>query len=74
MSDLIDRQAAKNLLEEWAGGYSYIETPTEQAIEEFQNLPSAQPTPCDVCRHNPPSSMDGKPCCICPAEGREGWT
>ena len=25
-------------------------------------------TPCDVCRYNPPSSMDGKPCTMCPAE------
>ena len=32
--------------------------------------------PCDVCRFNPPSSCDGKPCCMCPAEGRppEGLT
>ena len=36
----------------------------------YDTLPSAQPTPCDVCRHNPPSSMDGKPCCVCPAERR----
>lgn len=27
-------------------------------------------TPCDLCRHNPPSSLDGKPCTICAAEGR----
>ena len=26
-------------------------------------------TPCDLCRHNPPSSGDGKPCSYCPAEG-----
>lgn len=25
-------------------------------------------TPCTFCRFNPPSSGDGKPCCICPAE------
>ena len=24
-------------------------------------------TPCDFCRYNPPSSTDGKPCCMCPA-------
>jgi hypothetical protein len=28
-------------------------------------------SPCDVCKYNPPSSMDGKPCTMCPAEGRE---
>ncbi len=27
-------------------------------------------SPCDVCRYNPPSSTDGKPCTMCPAEGR----
>ena len=43
----------------------------ERAIEVLKWLSSVQPTPCDVCRHNPPSSMGGKPCCICPAEGRE---
>lgn len=41
-------------------------------IDAIEGLPSAQPTPCDVCRHNPPSSMDSKPCCVCPAEGRRG--
>ena len=25
-------------------------------------------SPCDVCRYNPPSSGDGKPCTMCPAE------
>lgn len=24
-------------------------------------------TPCDVCKYNPPSSCDGKPCLLCPA-------
>ena len=23
--------------------------------------------PCDLCRYAPPSSSDGKPCCMCPA-------
>ena len=27
-------------------------------------------TPCDFCRFNPPSSTDGKPCCMCPATGK----
>lgn len=26
--------------------------------------------PCDLCRHAPPSSGDGKPCTMCPAMGR----
>ena len=29
------------------------------------------PCPCDLCRYNPPSSADGKPCSMCVAEGRE---
>ena len=29
------------------------------------------PCPCDLCRHNPPSSADGKPCSMCVAEGSE---
>lgn len=24
-------------------------------------------SPCDLCRYNPPSSGDGKPCSMCPA-------
>lgn len=24
--------------------------------------------PCDLCKHNPPSGFDGKPCSMCPAE------
>ena len=32
---------------------------------EISNL-----TPCDVCAYNPPSSFDGKPCCVCPATAK----
>lgn len=42
-----------------------------KVLDKLMAFASAQPTPCDVCRHNPPSSMDGKPCCVCPAERRE---
>lgn len=64
--------------------YEYtIEHPTAQwdiglvdaidAVIAVDDLPSAQPDlmPCDLCRYNPPSSMDGKPCTMCPAERRE---
>lgn len=27
-------------------------------------------TPCDMCVYSPPSTADGKPCAVCPAEGR----
>lgn len=32
--------------------------------------PNEPLTPCDVCRFSPPSSGDGKPCCLCPADCR----
>ena len=35
-----------------------------QALESYQS-------PCDLCKYNPPSSTDGKPCCMCPAEGKK---
>lgn len=28
-------------------------------------------SPCDLCRYNPPSSFDGKPCALCPAAPKE---
>ena len=27
-------------------------------------------TPCDVCKFNPPTSGDNKPCFICPAQAK----
>lgn len=37
---------------------------TDEILEEiFKGL-----SPCDLCRHNPPSSRDGKPCTMCVAE------
>ncbi len=29
-------------------------------------------SPCDQCKHYPPSSMDGKPCSVCPASRKRG--
>lgn len=40
-------------------------------VKDIRRLPSAPLSPCDVCIYNPPSSMDGKPCSMCPAEGRD---
>jgi Lar family restriction alleviation protein len=40
----------------------------EEAIEAWNRR--AVDTPCDLCRFNPPSSGDGKPCTMCVAEGR----
>ena len=38
-------------------------------LEELSSAPERM-SPCDVCMYDPPSSCDGKPCCICPAAGR----
>ena len=40
----------------------------EAAIMAVKNV-----SPCDLCVHNPPSSFDGKPCSMCPAEPKELW-
>ena len=37
-----------------------------KAADAIKRLRELQ-TPCDLCRHNPPSSFDGKPCSMCPA-------
>ena len=88
MSDLISRQAAIEAIEFGITHAKAINKSTGEVMELFREsnqelmtaagrinaLPSAQPTPCDVCRHNPSSSMDGKPCCVCPAEGRTDET
>lgn len=40
----------------------------DTAIEAIQNRHiQGQGCPCDLCRYNPPSSRDGKPCGMCPA-------
>lgn len=38
----------------------------------LDDAPTVDVAPCDVCRYSPPSSGDGKPCTICPAEGKDG--
>lgn len=42
MNDLIRRQSVIDLLEEWGGGYAYIEVETDGAIEAINALPSEQ--------------------------------
>lgn len=50
MSDYINREAAIALLKKWADGYSYIETPTEDAINEFNAIPAADVQPVVYCK------------------------
>ena len=49
---------------------------TPEEMQKYKDIvkkytPKQEPcddaTPCDFCRYNPPSSTDGKPCCMCPA-------
>ena len=44
----------------------------DNQAKQIRNLEAryARATPCDMCRFNPPSSGDGKPCTLCPAERR----
>lgn len=37
-------------------------------LREFSEAEKEGISPCTFCRFNPPSSSDGKPCCMCPAE------
>lgn len=41
-------------------------------IEELSALVKVRDDgPCGLCRYNPPSSFDGKPCTMCPAEAAQ---
>ena len=50
----------------WNGEY----TPTPCRLYEDKTEWSRQSelSPCDVCQFDPPSSFDGKPCAVCPAQ------
>ncbi len=37
-------------------------------LRELAQADKEGASPCTFCRFNPPSSRDGKPCCMCPAE------
>jgi hypothetical protein len=68
VKDLIERQVAIGWLE---SNLTYMQTfGADRSMALLNDLPPVQLTPCDVCRYNPPSSTDGKPCSVCPAEGR----
>lgn len=53
----------------------YDNADRDLAEDKLLRMPTlAQPneplTPCDMCMFSPPSSSDGKPCCMCPAVSR----
>lgn len=66
-----------NKLIEWFRPYLHTgeAIPADVVIEDIRSMPTLTPsnealTPCDVCKFSPPSSSDGKPCCMCPATSR----
>ena len=53
----------------WQSGCWVRYRAIEQVVKEMPTIEERKTgTPCDLCRHNPPSSGDGKPCSYCPAE------
>lgn len=42
VDDLISRQAAIKLLEEWADGYSYLEVPVSSIAHKLNELPTTE--------------------------------
>lgn len=62
MNDLISRQSVIDLLKYWSGGYSYIEKPTDGAIEDIESLPSidaVQVIRCEKCKYSDPNGVYG---------------
>ena len=47
-----------------------IDGRTFARVKEHIEEAKAVNNPCILCRFNPPSSCDGKPCTLCVAEGR----
>ena len=43
-----------------------------EAIETHIKIKQSEFAPCDVCLFNPPSSIGGKPCTVCPAQKKVG--
>ena len=70
--DAISREAVLKVIDGW-----YEQNRDTENIEDLiiliTYMGSVQPSRkgqsvCDLCRFNPPSSTDGKPCTMCPAE------
>lgn len=58
---------------EWAKNQNYQSVAARYAkilagLVDEMTPPNEPLIPCDLCRYNLPSSCDGKPCCMCPAE------
>lgn len=81
MARPVDAEALEKKISEWLGqpgngdyysGYDAALCAVQDLIADTPTLtpPNEPLTPCDVCRFSPPSSGDGKPCCLCPADCR----
>lgn len=59
------KECAQSIIESnnWYKGQYEAEKEKNHQLEETIK----QMGPCDRCMFNPPSSCDGKPCCMCPA-------
>ena len=76
----IDASRFAEILEQWKK--DYLQDNDQQSADvisdvilQLDALPTITPpneplTPCDMCMFSPPSSSDGKPCCMCPAVSR----
>lgn len=75
--DLIDRQALLEDIEETVlftvrqGEASEGMRGARKVINRIVAAKKCAASPCDLCRYNPPSSMGGKPCGLCPASAME---
>ena len=64
----IETQGCMSVSYQWPCSDGRIAQLKLELIEgEKKTVPQAPQTPCDLCMYNPPSSRDGKPCCVCPA-------
>lgn len=54
------------------GDYKPNHEAIQMAIQALFAQSEPKRIPCDLCQFNPPSAMDGKPCTMCSAQGREG--
>ena len=50
-----------------ATALSTLQAENESLRAELAQADREGISPCTFCRFNPPSSGDGKPCCMCPA-------
>lgn len=52
------------------GTYGDLGGACSGAARLIEIIPTVDAIPCSFCRFTPPSMEDGKPCGMCPAEGR----